>query len=477
MSIFQRGDLPWFNISYKPKVGPNAGKKLIWRGPVSAYLDSRIADPAFRERSGLPSNKTSVLGKKEIERFIEPLARQDWVKYALGQGPDPREPYVAEGAAGALTVNQLLDLWWAAKREHVDKPAKRSDRNKFTFVKRWFAVTPSGAERPASDLLDVSTYDEFTRFMTSTRDAKKTTVDRYIAQIVRPAVYWAMFGQDKNKPLLDRTQSPFGKHGVSTSAKKSGAKKRTRVIEHDEQARVFKHIDRFISEGSDAATRLKLFLVAMVSLATRPFELAAVRVKDINFAKSEITLRAETTKSGNERILPFNPEGELAQLLKPFRFGDSERFLFFRDGKLPEVEGVESGKRLTLEQWRDVAANFMSGTRDVWLRAVIRAVGGDIETVRSKKGKGGTTKLSSRALKVYKSADMVVRDFRRTAASRWKELGMSEEHTRYMLGHAGPITADYALDQQRKAVRAALAATAWAAENEARAKKAQRSVV
>jgi integrase len=47
---------------------------------------------------------------------------------------------------------------------------------------------------------------------------------------------------------------------------------------------------------------------------------------------------------------------------------------------------------------------------------------------------------------VYKAANVVIRDLRRTTATRWDASGLPRSRVSYLLGHAGGMTGRYVVD-------------------------------
>jgi len=74
----------WSNLSWNIKVKPEH-----WRDPCEEYIGQRQHDPVWRSKCRLPEG-ASLTDKRTIERYIEPQARLDLVRFVSGNGPDPR---------------------------------------------------------------------------------------------------------------------------------------------------------------------------------------------------------------------------------------------------------------------------------------------------------------------------------------------------------------------------------------------------
>lgn len=419
MPIILRGKRAWLNIAYTAQAGPNAGKALRWRGPATAYFAARAGDPAFRKRCGLPDGKTA-LTLNEMRRFVLPIAEQDWRAWCLGTGGDPRVP----PSAPVVTARaiDLIEQWWVRGNRDALKSA-HDLRKKRRQVERWLG------DRRAEELLKIEMYDALRA--DALKRGAKSGADTLIAHILRPVTLWAL-----DLDLLSG-KSPFSRNKVRVAQ----SAKRRRVISNDEEARIRLAL---AADPSRDAGRLLNFMTAMTSLGTRPVECALIQVGDIDFKRNFVILPPEKQKllpgkaaTAEDRYLPYDPSGELATIFSEVRLRGLHHYVFAAGRQQPEQppEDLTRFGRAILERFRTP-----------WVRGVVTAWDG------AAKG--------SAASQVYKSANVVIRDLRRTTATRWDACGLPRSRVSYLLGHAGGMTGRYVIDDL-EALRRDLQKCVW----------------
>jgi integrase len=377
---------------------------MRWRAHYTTYIEPRITDPEWRARAGVPDGR-ATLTIPEARRYALPVAAEDWRAFALGVGPDPRE-IPTPAVARVLRAADLLTEWFEATEIRKRLKSWRDVSNRVGQLSRWLDA------RPAADLLCVETYGELRRAWGATT----TQADGLIASVLRPAVLWAL----DCEVLSGR--SPFGRRKIRVAK----SRKRTRVISHEEEAAIRQALQ---ADSQPDALRLLDYLSALTATACRPVELALLQVRDIDYRRHLLVIPPEKSKIKPEqladaeaRLIPYDPSGALAKLLNDVRLRGASHYIFASEQ--PEADPTHPA------DWTRLGRHILDGFRAAWRRAVVQAFGG--------------ARTPAETRRVYRQADVVIRDFRRTTSTRWNSCGLPQSRISYLLGHdQSSMTARY----------------------------------
>ena len=149
-------------------------------------------------------------------------------------------------------------------------------------------------------------------------------------------------------------------------------------------------------------------IIAALETACRRGELLALQWADMNLDRKELTVRAETAKDGDRRVLPISPR--LAAVLEMAKTDPA--------GKEYKPEDYVFGK----------LGRKVENVKRAWETAVLKAHG------HAPKWQKGTLAPASRA--ALQEIDLHFHDLRHEGASRMLEAGWPLHHIQHMLGHA-----------------------------------------
>jgi integrase len=131
-------------------------------------------------------------------------------------------------------------------------------------------------------------------------------------------------------------------------------------------------------------------------------EMMKMQNRDVDWTKHRIAIAARNTKSGKARVVPFDPNGRLAEVLKRRRFLGPDAFVFGR--------------------WTgESVQNF----RSAWESVLLLSAGEPFERVHRK------SRVNTEALRTI---DLHWRDLGHECASRWRERGLDLEVIQLLLG-------------------------------------------
>ena len=158
-----------------------------------------------------------------------------------------------------------------------------------------------------------------------------------------------------------------------------------------------------------AGVRLQWLLIAALETACRQGELLALTWADVHTDRKELTVRAETAKDSDRRVLPISPRLagvlEMAKTDPAGKEYGADKFVF-----------GELGGQVT-------------SVKRAWQTAVLKAHG-------HKPAWGKKGKLSPESRAALKAIDLHFHDLRHEGASRMLEAGWPLHHIQHMLGHA-----------------------------------------
>lgn len=183
--------------------------------------------------------------------------------------------------------------------------------------------------------------------------------------------------------------------------------KRKRVIQPDEESRLLAACEIPDAQGRFKRLHVKPILICALDTAMRKGEILKLEWRDVDFDKNWITLRAEITKTNEERGVPISRR--LRQELERMRDEQSPAATdkVFRR----KICGRHAGKQITETYFVDVADNFQTS----W------------EGIRKDAG----------------VPDVVFHHTRHTAETRFIISGMREILVRKITGHKTGVFMDY----------------------------------
>jgi integrase len=339
---------------------------------------------------------------------------KEWLKAMLVEakaGGDPRlKPPPAPVPVPADTIKQLLDDYRVARLGQLRQ--KGTPRSELKHLQAFFSD-----EDPATLLEDETRVAEYTLALRVGWKPESApgqgrgviAVNRLLTRW-RNVVEWAM-GQQP--PRL--THSPF--HAYGMVIKTSEEEPRTRRLEDGEEAALFAALavldDKQHRFRKDVMTRVVL---AALRAAMRQSELCRVRETDVDWTRCILTLRkgSQKPKASDARHIPFEPEGDLDQAIRP------RRFLKFPNNF---IFGNDDGTSLT--ENKQAAANY----RHAWVTLNLTAH----DYLPAPEGVAVTRAYKAEGMRAI---NLTLRDLRRECASRWWKAGVDIRSIQLLLGHS-----------------------------------------
>ncbi len=207
--------------------------------------------------------------------------------------------------------------------------------------------------------------------------------------------------------------SPFRKGGISVIKLDREDNRRNRRISTEEEERLI----------SAAPPRLRALIILAMDTGVRAGEMLAIRVKDADLERREITLRAPTTKSGKTRSVPISTQ-RLRAVIEWFSTDDKGNV---RPATVPLVVN-RFGKRI-------------GSFRTTWETTVLRAHGHVPAKGRPTRD-WRTNSLTPEARTILHMVDLHWHDLRHEYACRLAERGVPITKIQYLLGHASVVTTE-----------------------------------
>ena len=256
------------------------------------------------------------------------------------------------------------------------------------------------------DVEDWQAYLRKPRLINGTmRAPSAVTVNRAVEDL-RRMLNWAV----SREYLLS---SPFARGGIALIKFEREDNRRNRRVSSEEE-------DRLLAA---APVHLRALMILALDTGVRAGEMLALRVRDADVERGEITLRAPTTKSGKTRTVPFSTQ-RLRSVIEWFRTNSAGKV---RSGKAPLITN-EAGEGI-------------EGFRTSWETAVLRAHG-----YSPAKGKplrnAKTNSLTPETRAAFNALDLHWHDLRHEYACRLAERGVPLTKIQYLLGHASVVTTE-----------------------------------
>jgi integrase len=310
-------------------------------------------------------------------------------------------------AAATITTPDAVTLTTFATI-YVERVSKVRERNKgwkndrYMFAQLAAFPLPDGS-RLGDKALGAFTEDDLEAFVVTLRAKGRATSTRnsYV-QLLKKSFRWATKkGYITSNPTLSDD---------STLKRGKIAKRHRRLLPDivDDRGHVREPGEerRLLAA---AGARLQWLIIAALETACRLGELLALTWADVTLERRELTVRAETAKDNDRRVLPISPR--LAGVLEMARTDPAGR-----EYKPSAYVFGELGVRV-------------KSVKRAWVTAVLKGHG---HTPRW----AGEGRLSLASRAAMQLVDLHFHDLRHEGASRMLEAGWPLHHIQHMLGHA-----------------------------------------
>jgi len=237
------------------------------------------------------------------------------------------------------------------------------------------------------------------------RTPSAATVNRAVGHL-RRILNWAV-----SREYI--ASSPFTRGGLSVITFDREDNRRNRRISAEEEERLI----------AAAPPHLRALMILAFDAGIRSGEMLKLRIQDADLERSELTLRAHTTKSGTTRKVPISTK-RLRAVIEWFRTDSNDRP---RPPRAPLIVN-EAGESI-------------GGFRTSWETAVLRANGYTPTKDRPLRD-SKTNSLMPESRKAFNALDLHWHDLRHEYACRLAERGVPITKIQYLLGHASVVTTE-----------------------------------
>jgi integrase len=226
-----------------------------------------------------------------------------WPKFVaeVMAGRDPRQAPTAPPGAAPSTVADLLDRYY---KQRIEPEQLRSWATVKSRIKGINDII--GAE-PASALERQETILRFKGEFAKGREV--ATVNRSLS-LLRAAINWAMH---QDPPLL--TTTPFHRFGITISKARETQRDR-RLAPGEEQALLQACAVMQCAEHKWVGEAMHDRIIGALETCCRQGEMLRIQNRHVDWERQQIIIPAMNAKDGENRRIPFDPEGRLAPILK-----------------------------------------------------------------------------------------------------------------------------------------------------------------
>jgi len=322
----------------------------------------------------------------------------------------------------------------------VEAPAPVVELHGYDLINRWIAtktrkqsaadLSKERAAQQAFGALPLSKWENaetFRDYVTRMTDAgfQIATPNRVLAAVVRPALLWGL----NQRPALV-TFNPFGRYQFKIDIKAEN--RRTERCDPNSEAWLLEmcYGPLATAKHRKAGPALADYIILGIDFGARAGELLNLKNQDVDWHACTVTLRR--TKRGEFRVVPFNPVGRVAEILKRRRFAGAAAYV------------------VTLRK-----------VFKLWVQAVCLVHGIPCEYL----GRGKYFTAETR--EAYKAANLRPHDFRHEAATWWGLCGVSDATAKFLQGHTSQADTHgrYKHEELRLATQE-LREKVWSRENE-----------
>ena len=254
-----------------------------WRMPVDDFALARGAT-------------ASITVKQTAEKVWEPKFLAE-----IMAGRDPHVPPQVPRPAVGVTVADFLDLYFTnyVEAEGLRDPVTVKGRLK--ALKTALGDLPVSALEKPHDIL---------RFKAVYRKGREiATVNRALATL-RAAINWGRF---QDPPYLATT--PFHRFGVHIRVKEE-TKRDRRIGLQEEQALLAGCSEMNGAEHKCVGAAMHDRIIGALETCCRQGEMLRIQSRHVDWENHQIAIPGKHAKDGDNRRIPFDPQGRLAPILK-----------------------------------------------------------------------------------------------------------------------------------------------------------------
>jgi integrase len=246
--------------------------------------------------------------KQTAERVWQPKFVAEIVS-----GRDPRVPPNTSKTAVGMTVAGFLDEYFTTYVEAEGLTDPVTIKGRLKAIKATLGELPvSALEKPA----------EILRFKAAYRKGREVgTVNRALSTL-RAAVNWGRF---QDPPYLATT--PFHRFGVTIKTKDE-TKRDRRVGLQEEQALLEACSQMNGAEHKYVGASMHDRLIGALDTCCRQGEMLRIQNRHVDWEQHQIAIPGKHTKDGDNRRIPFDPQGRLAPILKRRKALGPSAFVF-----------------------------------------------------------------------------------------------------------------------------------------------------
>jgi integrase len=151
---------------------------------------------------------------------------------------------------------------------------------------------------------------EILRFKAEYRPGHEVATVNRVLGVLRSAINWGRF---QDPPLLSTT--PFHRFGVTIKSKEE-TKRDRRVGPQEEQALLAACSTMNSAEHKFVGPAMHDRIIGALETCCRQGEMLRLQNRDVDWAQHQVVIRGANAKDAENRRLPFDPHGRLAQILK-----------------------------------------------------------------------------------------------------------------------------------------------------------------